>query len=279
MNTRDHQSTQSLPTRAHDAIYSVLEVPNTVYQQAKSGAVDAAHAALNAQKIVLSEAGVMRQMAEAPGGVSSNDSRRQKNPTPQYHEQYSASTSDTSARIDRARGGYGSDPILDSVFLCGDFYAPLSIQYSISATKIVDDSQLVDGINITQRVAKGPKIINISFPIERLEPLDGAGSDDSTTIRRRPEVGNTPYSVYNLTSFLGELYDSDEVFAIENTVLNNEMGVEWAFIKNFRFEPRQGSTLADITIVLQEVNIYDPLLYVNADNNSAFASVPTTKTP
>ena len=159
--------------------------------------------------------------------------------------------------------------------MCGDYYAPLSLNFSVSAQKITDESQLVDGINIVQRVAKGPKVVSVSFNIQRREAQE-VEDMSATTIRRRNASGGDPTPVYKLTRFLDELYENDEVFAIENTVLNDEIGIGWAFIKSYRFSPMQGDTFGSINLVLQEVNIADPLLYTNSANTQDSQSVPTT---
>ena len=126
-----------------------------------------------------------------------------------------------------------------------------------------------------QRVAKGPKVVSVSFNIQRREAQE-VEDMSATTIRRRNARGGDPTPVYKLTRFLDELYENDEVFAIENTVLNDEIGIGWAFIKSYRFSPMQGDTFGSINLVLQEVNIADPLLYTNSANTQDSQSVPTT---
>ena len=239
--------------------------------------LDAADAVLNARKIVLSEAGIVRVLIESPGGkIRTGDNTPEMSPAPLSTQEYSTSThQDDAQRISDALFGLTDDPIADAIFVCGDYYAPLSLNFSVSAQKITDESQLVDGINIVQRVAKGPKVVSVSFNIQRREAQE-VEDMSATTIRRRNARGGDPTPVYKLTRFLDELYENDEVFAIENTVLNDEIGIGWAFIKSYRFSPMQGDTFGSINLVLQEVNIADPLLYTNSANTQDSQSVPTT---
>jgi hypothetical protein len=232
---------------------------------------------LNARKIVLSQAGIVRVLIESPGGkIRTGDNTPEMSPAPLSTQEYSTSThEDDAQRISDALSGLTDDPIADAIFVCGDYYAPLSLNFSVSAQKITDESQLVDGINIVQRVAKGPKVVSVSFNIQRREAQE-VEDMSATTIRRRNARGGDPTPVYKLTRFLDELYENDEVFAIENTVLNNEIGIGWAFIKSYRFSPMQGDTFGSINLVLQEVNIADPLLYTNSANTQDSQSVPTT---
>ena len=277
MNTRDHQNTQDTFTQAATHLQQAASSPEQIYQRAKDQVLDAADAVLNARKIVLSEAGIVRVLIESPGGkIRTGDNTPEMSPAPLSTQEYSTSThEDDAQRISDALSGLTDDPIADAIFVCGDYYAPLSLNFSVSAQKITDESQLVDGINIVQRVAKGPKVVSVSFNIQRREAQE-VEDMSATTIRRRNARGGDPAPVYKLTRFLDELYENDEVFAIENTVLNDEIGIGWAFIKSYRFSPMQGDTFGSINLVLQEVNIADPLLYTNSANTQDSQSVPTT---
>lgn len=277
MNTRDHQNTQDTFTQAATHLQQAASSPEQIYQRAKEQVLDAADAVLNARKIVLSQAGIVRVLIESPGGkIRTGDNTPEMSPAPLSTQEYSTSThEDDAQRISDALSGLTDDPIADAIFVCGDYYAPLSLNFSVSAQKITDESQLVDGINIVQRVAKGPKVVSVSFNIQRREAQE-VEDMSATTIRRRNARGGDPTPVYKLTRFLDELYENDEVFAIENTVLNDEIGIGWAFIKSYRFSPMQGDTFGSINLVLQEVNIADPLLYTNSANTQDSQSVPTT---
>lgn len=277
MNTRDHQNTQDTFTQAATHLQQAASSPEQIYHRAKDQVLDAADAVLNARKIVLSQAGIVRVLIESPGGkIRTGDNTPEMSPAPLSTQEYSTSThEDDAQRISDALSGLTDDPIADAIFVCGDYYAPLSLNFSVSAQKITDESQLVDGINIVQRVAKGPKVVSVSFNIQRREAQE-VEDMSATTIRRRNARGGDPTPVYKLTRFLDELYENDEVFAIENTVLNDEIGIGWAFIKSYRFSPMQGDTFGSINLVLQEVNIADPLLYTNSANTQDSQSVPTT---
>lgn len=277
MNTRDHQNTQDTFTQAATHLQQAASSPEQIYQRAKEQVLDAADAVLNARKIVLSQAGIVRVLIESPGGkIRTGDNTPEMSPAPLSTQEYSTSTHENDTqRISDALSGLTDDPIADAIFVCGDYYAPLSLNFSVSAQKITDESQLVDGINIVQRVAKGPKVVSVSFNIQRREAQE-VEDMSATTIRRRNARGGDPTPVYKLTRFLDELYENDEVFAIENTVLNDEIGIGWAFIKSYRFSPMQGDTFGSINLVLQEVNIADPLLYTNSANTQDSQSVPTT---
>lgn len=277
MNSRDHQNTQDTFTQAATHLQQAASSPEQIYQRAKDQVLDAADAVLNARKIVLSQAGIVRVLIESPGGkIRTGDNTPEMSPAPLSTQEYSTSThEDDAQRISDALSGLTDDPIADAIFVCGDYYAPLSLNFSVSAQKITDESQLVDGINIVQRVAKGPKVVSVSFNIQRREAQE-VEDMSATTIRRRNARGGDPTPVYKLTRFLDELYENDEVFAIENTVLNDEIGIGWAFIKSYRFSPMQGDTFGSINLVLQEVNIADPLLYTNSANTQDSQSVPTT---
>lgn len=77
MNTRDHQNTQDTFTQAATHLQQAASSPEQIYQRAKDQVLDAADAVLNARKIVLSQAGIVRVLIESPGGkIRTGDNTR-----------------------------------------------------------------------------------------------------------------------------------------------------------------------------------------------------------
>lgn len=184
-------------------------------------------------------------------------------------------------------------PSYAQAFLCGDYYLPLNIQFSVNAQKVTANSQLVDGINIVERIAKGPKIINCHFLVERAPVDDELKHFNpitpyaiSTTYRqvesaplyvrkqklpgnkdiRRADYNITPLNT--LTEMLNDLYENDDVFLVNNPVLNNELNVQYVYLQNYSITPQVGSTLFMVSMTMQEVNISDSVLMETAKSDS-----------
>lgn len=263
-NTTSKQSTESITQIGQNAALSkVGDVKNAlgdIQSQVRDGTV--AYRYLKA--LSLSEYGVIRQQVLFPNGVSSQRERVVKAGESSQKESTSTRISD-----ERRKASDNSiiSPINDCIFQCGDYFMPLSINYSISADKITAESQLVDGINIIERIANKAKRINVSFFLERKE-----GSLDEATMMR---VDSGATAIYRLKKFLTDLWETDEVFKVVNTVINDEFNVEYAFISSLTFNPQQGSTMAYISLMLQEVNIKDSLLYVAGSADTDSGSIPT----
>lgn len=238
--------------------------------------VDGYKVGSEALKLTLSTAGIFRQMAtgKAVTTIGNNPATLLQGSNREYEASVGSLSPQTLERTRNASQNVINDPINDCVFACGDYYAPLNINFSGTASKIIAQSQLVDGINIVERIANAPQTINVSFVIERLQK-DGDFADKSVNLTKKVNTGEQ--SIYRLTSFLRDLYYNDEVFQVENPILNNELGISYAFIKSFNFTPEQGSTFMYVAFDLQEVNISDSLLYVNSEDIENQGGIPTIK--
>lgn len=178
------------------------------------------------------------------------------------------------------------DPENAQAFLCGDYFLPLNIQFSVNASKVTANSQLVDGINIIERIAKAPKIINCNFLVERAKStahglgnfylVDALTLNSPFTIRKAklganyyndyiPRSGKVPSvsKVQNLSEILSALYENEDVFEIKNYVLNNELGVSHVFLQNYSITPQAGSTMFMVSMTMQEVNIKDSVIEIS----------------
>lgn len=280
MNTRNHQTTFDLSQQAGNAIDRAAGNFKRGMDTVRTNAVDAAQAALHATKMVLAEAGVLRVMVQRFGTVRDNDRIAD---LPPMHAaisagmtSYTAATSykETAEEVAMLEGR--DTPAFDNVFSCGDYWLPLSLQFSVNASKVLDNCQLVDGPNITQRVTRSPKTVNVSFALERKqERTPGTSYIEATSIRYSRSESEEARAVYKLTKFLMDLYENSDVFSVENPVLNDEIGISWAVMTSYRFAPSIGSTFGFVSFALQEVNVSDPLLYQSDIETSG--GVPTTK--
>lgn len=269
-NTESKQSTQSITDTAGNKIQLATDSALNPLYKGKEVVQDAVGLFRDAKKLILSQTGVFRQMCEAWGGVKTGDNK----PGIAKPSKSNYTTRLSSAPITPNKYQETDSPTLDPLFVCGDIYMPLNIRFTVAGSKTVAQSQLVDGITIYERIANNPQTINVSFIIQRLEPADAEDIDRTTT------MGNVGGSgLYKLTSFIKSLYLNDEVFEVENSVLNNEFGVSYVFIKDYNFSPQQGSTFGDVSMTLQEVNIKDPLLYTNSANATQYGQVSTTANP
>lgn len=281
MNTRETQSTQGGADRV---ISTVLEAGGAVNKidTIRTDILDDAKAVMNAAKLVLSEAGVIRVLIQQGGKITMGNTT-----DPDVIKQYASGRSSYTAKSsylptseDEALSDGLDTPYFDSVFACGDYWLPLSLRFSVRSSKVLDNSQLVDGPNITQRVAKNPKMVNVSFDIERRERTDDLQAQnyvDATSIRYSSDSSTDKQAIYKLTKMLSDLFENNDVFEVQNSVLNDEIGINWAVMTDYRFSPDKGSTFARVSFTLQEVNVKDPLLY-QSDTSTESTGIPTTKT-
>lgn len=280
MNTRTHQTTFDISQQAGNAVNRAVGDFKQGMDTVRTTAVDAAQAALHATKMVLAEAGVLRVMVQRFGTVRDND--RTVDLPPQHAaisvgmSSYTAATAYKRTAEDVAVLEGRDTPVFDNVFSCGDYWLPLSLQFSVNASKVLDNCQLVDGPNITQRVTRSPKTVNVSFALERKqERTPDTSYVEAMSIRYARAESEEKRAVYKLTKFLMDLFENNDVFAVENPVLNDEIGMSWAVMTSYRFAPSIGSTFGSVSFTLQEVNVSDPLLYQSDIDTSG--GIPTTK--
>lgn len=280
MDTRSRQSTEGSFDRTVTTVLQAGGVTSKV-DAIRTGVIEEAKAAMNAAKLVLAEAGVMRVLIQQRGTVKMGN---QTDPEiikqiDSGRKSYEATTGYKSVEDNVALLDGRDTPYFDSVFACGDYWMPLSISFSVSSRKVLDNSQLVDGPNITQRVTKSPKMVNVSFSIERKElPQEEQNADyiEATSIRFSEDSTTDKQAIYKMTRMLQDLYENNDVFQVQNPVLNDEIGISWAVMTDYRFSPSEGSTFARVSFTLQEVNVNDPLLY-QTDISDDSKGIPTEK--
>lgn len=277
-NTKNRQSTQSLENQASTASQQYVDIARTTLGSVGDMSQDITRIYREGRKIALSEAGIFRYRTEAPAGVKTNKEGPAVVGGAQTKANYTVNDgfySPESEERKQSAQNSPNDPILDGVLVCGNYYLPLNIDFQLRKQKKMAESQLVDGINIIERVYKGPAQINVRFDLERRQESQ-TGRPDPLVLRNRTGNGD-PTPIYRLRGFFQELYDNDEVFQIENKVLNDEYGISWVVMANFDIAPQRGSTLIRISMLLQEVNITDPLLYTNTENKQQYGQIPTQK--
>lgn len=180
-----------------------------------------------------------------------------------------------------------TDMSLDFVFRCGDYYMPLSVTYNLRAEKSDATSQLVDGPEIVQRIAKRPKTIEVNIRVDRAERnsrttryMDIAIRD--TSINRSdtrlwgeeanvfgPGLDRNIFETYPTSADLGamlrDLYENNDVFEIENTVINKVFGVNYVYMKSYDYTTVAGNSTVNISMVLREIDMTANLIAITSD--------------
>ena len=233
-----------------------------------------AHEALASFKLVLAETGVWKQISTT-GGVTRTFT---KESSTRKGEQEGDKETFSHSDIKR------DDVKKDSYLSLGDYLMPLSFDITVSGGKDIANSQLVDGINIIERIANQPKHITIGFRLES-KPTGSYSASSAATIEdkniildtRLSEYGNsltvidstTKYAA-DLSKMFEEIVQSDTVFEVVNPILNNDFNVTNVLLLSYSVTPMQGSSMWRIYLSLEEVNITQSLLYVtNSDGKQA----------
>jgi len=134
----------------------------------------------------------------------------------------------------------------------GDYFMPLSQTYSLSASKKLNISSLVDGIDIIQQTRKEAKTIECTLKISINE------NQDTLQIMKGEEGATSQLS--HLHVMLADLYEQDTVFKIDNETIKKTFGVEYAIMTRYKFLPRAGSNIYIFEFSLMEVKFGDNVL-------------------
>lgn len=175
-------------------------------------------------------------------------------------------------------------PETAQIFACGDYFLPLSLRFSLSAEKRVAESQLVDGIAIYECINKASKVVTCTFEVERAEPNTSTLQTDAQNavthiMRAKPNSRNLlrtdveRTAMLSLTKFLGDLYENNDVFEVVNPVLNNELGINHAFLRRYSITPQVGSTFFQVSMTLQEVNVNDSIIWATDEDSGEIPAI------
>lgn len=130
----------------------------------------------------------------------------------------------------------------------GDYFMPLSQEFTLRAKKKLNVSSLVDGIDIIQQTRKDAKTIDCSM---RFTLRD---NNPNLTVVEFGRVTNEAKEAMNtFAKFLQEFYENDAVLEIKNETINNVFGVRHVIISEYKFTPRKGSKSFQFDFSLTEV--------------------------
>lgn len=141
---------------------------------------------------------------------------------------------------------YDSDK--DFYFRCGDYYMPLSLRFTLRAQKNLVESQLIDGAYIIERVSKAPKTIDVTIRLQRKV-------DEEPTALHIVNDENRYNPVADISSMIQDLYEKQDVFTVENPILNGELGVTHVIMREFSITPGEGTTLMTLQMSFTEIDI------------------------
>lgn len=130
----------------------------------------------------------------------------------------------------------------------GDYFMPLSQTYAVRASKKLNVSSLVDGIDIIQQTRKEAKSVDCTLKIS------------VNTEHKNLNLASEDGKIKQLAEFLSELYEDDVVFNVDNETINDTLGIEWVIMSSFKFIPRAGQRTFTFEFSLTEVKFGDNVL-------------------
>lgn len=234
------------------------------YRDLMSGLGDAATLAMRARKLYLTEKGFY--MAVAKGPVKTAVPRRHAaGKFPGNRERLYSTT--IPVRKDQSK---------DYVFRCGDYYLPLSFEFSGNASKRIIDSQLVDGPAAIEVVNKQPKTINVTVRIQPnyawgdVREVEDFGGRNMTI----EYDGDSPQLSHTnvIAAMLNELYETNAIFEISNKFLNENMGVNYVLLERYNITPQVGSRMVTVQMDLRAIYVRDEQV---KEGNPQLSPTPT----
>lgn len=138
----------------------------------------------------------------------------------------------------------------------GDYFMPMSQTFSVKAKKRLNVSALVDGPDIIQQTRKEAKTINCTL---RLTLRD---NQPNLQIMERLE-NEAEAKVAELSKFLNEFYEKDQILRIRNQKINETHGIEYAIITEYTYTPRVGMGTYQFEFTLTEVKYGENVVTFN----------------
>jgi hypothetical protein len=277
MNTNDYKAvTGELLGDAQNALAKASELGITTALLAIGNRTGDEDRASMAVKLTLSTIGMARSLLQ--NGIRSDTKE-------EFSEKGDHKISRSSPVLDR----YDSDR--DFCFRCGDYYMPLSIRFTLRAQKNFAESQLIDGPHIIERVSKAPKTIDVTIRLERKGAYEIRTGDQAAFERIASQGPQNLYIVntedlYNpvpdISAMVNDLYERQDVFVLENPVLNGEHGVTHVVMRDYTIIPGEGTTLMTLQMSLMQVDINANIINNegnDAGNGSIYNDNPTPIPP
>lgn len=169
----------------------------------------------------------------------------------------------------------------------GDYYLPVSQNFSLRAKKRLNVSSLVDGVDIIQQTRKEAKTIDCSIRVtlrnnqpnltvvseeKRVSAVAQSSPEDYDETNGRAEFHDLSEQSTEmseaLTTFaqmLEELYEQDAVFKVENQMINDVFGVNYAIISEYTFRPKVGYGTFEFNFTLTEVSYGEDVITLNVN--------------
>lgn len=166
----------------------------------------------------------------------------------------------------------------------GDYYLPVSQNFSLRAKKRLNISSLVDGVDIIQQTRKEAKTIDCSIRVtlrnnqpnltviseeKRVSAIaDSALDEFDERAEFHEDMEQSTELSESLTTFaqmLEELYEQDAVFKIENQMINDVFGVNYAIISEYTFRPKVGYGTFEFNFTLTEVSYGENVITLNVN--------------
>ena len=253
---KDQYTANTTPNDTPNDLPSLGQIP--AYKAVTDGisAVEKAYQA--GLKITLAEVGFWRQIVQFRGKAKTSD--------PQYTGMADAlkQSGDYKTAIQSVDR---QDIQREYVFRCGDYFLPINLTYEVEGEKNDSTSQLVDGAEILQVLNYKPMVVTVRLRIERnLSRVDTDASASNLSMLDALSyeayadqvLDNTDpaaMAIADLGVALRSLWQGQDVFKIENKVLNNDLGLEWVYMKRFKYTPNPGSTIVDVSMTLHQINM------------------------
>lgn len=139
----------------------------------------------------------------------------------------------------------------------GEYVMPISQTFTLKAKKNINVSSLVDGIDIIQQVRSEAKTINCVLKLALNESQLGIADISAHELGQRAPLQfyKRKYGddIQMLNNVLTDLYDSNAVFMINNSYINEMFNVEHVIMTEYEFKPRVSSNIYEFDFSLMEV--------------------------
>lgn len=135
-----------------------------------------------------------------------------------------------------------------------EFVLPPTQTYELRGALDVNESRLVDGVDIIQLVRRKAKTVDCEIRFR----FDAPETDDTFTLRTQQD------KLSDFASMVSQVAESMSVFEVSNARINNVFGVQYAIMTDYRYRENPGSTVCTFNFTLKEVKYGANLLTFDA---------------
>ena len=119
---------------------------------------------------------------------------------------------------------------------------PIDVQISLNGTKVIAQSQILDGVSVFERVTRKPFDIDFDFTMRDQKVAQAKGL--------KPSINTWIFPLDETNALFGYIWEPDKVLQVQNLFLN-KLGIQQVIVSDIQISTIRGNV--DVPIKLKTI--------------------------